>query len=90
MSLSRLKGSIDRSWELHPQDWNWPIYHGHQNHPEEGRGNEAADSRPQPRNVGLAALQWPEQSCSRQCQEALGFHPSLVSNDQFGEILVAP
>lgn len=32
----------------------------------------------------------PEQSCSRQCQEALGFNPSLASNDQFGEILVAP
>ena len=29
----RLKGPIDRSWELHPQGWDWPTYHGHQNHP---------------------------------------------------------
>lgn len=87
--LPRLKGPIDRSWELHPQGWDWPTYHGHQNHPRREEVTRLQTLGPSPETWTWLVCSGPEESCSSQCQDALGFHPSLGTNYQCGEILAA-
>lgn len=55
--LPRLKGPIDRSWELKPPRLGLAYIPWAPESPKKGGGNEAADSRPQPRNLDLAGLQ---------------------------------
>lgn len=80
MFLPRLKGPIDRSWELHPKAGTGLHAMGTRITKQRG-GNEAADSRPQPET-------WTWLVCSELKNPALDsakrprFNPSLASNYQ--------